>query len=80
MAGMVLAGRELRRALFRAQRGIIRGSDPRDVRGGAPAMIQRGVDVKLPVSTRSGPITNERIFVGAPAGTRLRLPLPQKPW
>jgi biopolymer transport protein ExbD len=30
-------------------------------------MIQRGVDVKLPVSTRSNQIANERVFVTVPA-------------
>jgi biopolymer transport protein TolR len=29
-------------------------------------MIQRGVDVNLPVSTRAGQITNERLFVSVP--------------
>jgi len=29
-------------------------------------MIQRGVDVNLPVSTRSGQIANERLFVSVP--------------
>jgi biopolymer transport protein ExbD len=29
-------------------------------------MIQRGVDVNIPVSTRSGQIANERIFVSIP--------------
>ncbi len=33
-------------------------------------MIQRGVDVNLPVSARSGPIVNERVFVSVPAGYR----------
>ena len=31
-------------------------------------MIQRGVDVNLPVSTRSAQITNERVFVTVPVG------------
>jgi biopolymer transport protein ExbD len=30
-------------------------------------MIQRGVDINIPVSTRSGPIVNERVFVSVPA-------------
>jgi biopolymer transport protein TolR len=29
-------------------------------------MIQRGVDVNIPVSTRAGQITNERVFVSIP--------------
>jgi biopolymer transport protein TolR len=29
-------------------------------------MIQRGVDVNIPVSTRSGQISNERVFVSIP--------------
>jgi biopolymer transport protein TolR len=33
-------------------------------------MIQRGVDVNLPVSARSGPIVNERVFVSVPAAYR----------
>ncbi len=33
-------------------------------------MIQRGVDVNLPVSTRSGQIVNERVFVSVPLGYR----------
>ena len=30
-------------------------------------MIQRGVDVNIPVSTRAGQITNERVFVSVPS-------------
>jgi biopolymer transport protein TolR len=33
-------------------------------------MIQRGVDVNLPVSTRSSQIANERLFVSVPLGFR----------
>src|SRR5881398_3460609 len=33
-------------------------------------MIQRGIDVNLPVSTRSGQITAERLFVSVPLGYR----------
>jgi biopolymer transport protein ExbD len=33
-------------------------------------MIQRGVDVNIPVSTRSGQITNERVFVSIPLAYR----------
>jgi biopolymer transport protein TolR len=33
-------------------------------------MIQRGIDVKLPVSTRSTSIVSERVFVTVPAGYR----------
>ena len=33
-------------------------------------MIQRGIDVNLPVSTRSQPISNDRVFVNVPAGYR----------
>jgi biopolymer transport protein ExbD len=33
-------------------------------------MIQRGVDVNIPVSTRAGQITNERVFVSVPATFR----------
>jgi biopolymer transport protein ExbD len=33
-------------------------------------MIQRGVDVNIPVSTRAGQITNERVFVSVPASYR----------
>ena len=33
-------------------------------------MIQRGVDVNLPVSTKAGQITNERVFVTVPLGYR----------
>jgi biopolymer transport protein TolR len=33
-------------------------------------MIQRGVDVNIPVSTRSGQIANERIFVSIPVDYR----------
>jgi biopolymer transport protein TolR len=33
-------------------------------------MIQRGVDVNLPVSTRSTAIVNERVFVSVPAAYR----------
>ena len=33
-------------------------------------MIQRGVDVNLPVSTRSAAIVNERVFVSVPAAYR----------
>ena len=33
-------------------------------------MIQRGVDVNLPMSTRSGQIVNERVFVSVPLGYR----------
>ena len=33
-------------------------------------MIQRGVDVNLPVSTKAGQITNERLFVTVPLGYR----------
>jgi biopolymer transport protein TolR len=33
-------------------------------------MIQRGVDVNIPVSTRSGQITNERVFVSVPLAYR----------
>jgi biopolymer transport protein ExbD len=33
-------------------------------------MMQRGVDVHLPVSTRSGAITKERVFVTVPLGYR----------
>ena len=33
-------------------------------------MIQRGVDVNLPVSARAGQITNERVFVSVPLGYR----------
>ena len=33
-------------------------------------MIQRGVDVNLPISTRSGQIANERVFVSVPLGYR----------
>jgi biopolymer transport protein TolR len=33
-------------------------------------MIQRGVDVKLPVATRSNQITGERVFVTVPAAYR----------
>ena len=33
-------------------------------------MIQRGVDVSIPVSTRSGQITNERVFVSVPLAYR----------
>jgi biopolymer transport protein ExbD len=33
-------------------------------------MIQRGVDVNIPVSTRSGQITNERVFVIVPLAYR----------
>src|SRR5437588_4187982 len=33
-------------------------------------MIQRGIDVNLPVSTRSGQITAERVFVSVPLGYR----------
>ncbi|SRR5712692_2179747 len=31
-------------------------------------MIQRGIDVNLPVSTKSGQITAERVFVSVPLG------------
>ena len=31
-------------------------------------MIQRGIDVSLPVSTKAGQITNERVFVTVPLG------------
>jgi len=31
-------------------------------------MIQRGIDVNLPVSTKAGQITNERVFVTVPLG------------
>jgi len=33
-------------------------------------MIQRGVDVNLPVSVKAGQITNERVFVTVPLGYR----------
>src|SRR3989442_5993766 len=33
-------------------------------------MIQRGIDVNLPVSTRSSQIANERVFVSVPAAYR----------
>ncbi len=33
-------------------------------------MIQRGVDVNLPVSTKAGQIVNERVFVTVPLGYR----------
>src|SRR5581483_1424548 len=33
-------------------------------------MIQRGVDVNLPVSTKAGQITSERVFVTVPLGYR----------
>ena len=33
-------------------------------------MIQRGVDVNIPVSTRSGQIANERVFVSIPLAYR----------
>jgi biopolymer transport protein ExbD len=33
-------------------------------------MIQRGIDVNLPVSTRSAQIANERVFVSVPAAYR----------
>jgi biopolymer transport protein TolR len=33
-------------------------------------MIQRGVDVNIPVSTRSGQIANERVFVSVPIAYR----------
>src|SRR5437667_8285126 len=33
-------------------------------------MIQRGVDVNLPVSVKAGQITNERLFVTVPLGYR----------
>ena len=33
-------------------------------------MIQRGIDVNLPVSTRSNQIANERVFVSVPAAYR----------
>jgi biopolymer transport protein TolR len=33
-------------------------------------MIQRGIDVNIPVSTRSGQITNERVFVSVPLAYR----------
>jgi biopolymer transport protein TolR len=33
-------------------------------------MIQRGIDVNLPVSTKAGQITNERVFVTVPVGYR----------
>lgn len=33
-------------------------------------MIQRGVDVNLPVATRAGQIVNERVFVSVPLGYR----------
>jgi biopolymer transport protein ExbD len=33
-------------------------------------MIQRGIDVNLPISVRSGQITNERIFISVPLGYR----------
>jgi biopolymer transport protein TolR len=33
-------------------------------------MIQRGVDINIPVSTRSGQITNERVFVSIPLAYR----------
>ena len=33
-------------------------------------MIQRGIDVNLPVSTRSGQIVNERVFVSVPLAYR----------
>jgi biopolymer transport protein ExbD len=33
-------------------------------------MIQRGIDVNLPVSTRSGQISSERVFVSVPAAYR----------
>src|SRR5207248_6169139 len=33
-------------------------------------MIQRGVDVNLPVSVKAGHITNERVFVTVPLGYR----------
>jgi len=33
-------------------------------------MIQRGVDVNIPVSTRSGQISNERVFVSIPVTYR----------
>src|SRR2546429_2562732 len=33
-------------------------------------MIQRGVEVNLPISTRSGQIANERVFVSVPLGYR----------
>ena len=33
-------------------------------------MIQRGIDVHLPVSTKAGQITNERVFVTVPLGYR----------
>src|SRR6185295_18183176 len=33
-------------------------------------MIQRGVDVNIPVSTRSGQISNERVFVSIPLAYR----------
>ena len=33
-------------------------------------MIQRGIDVNLPVSTKAGQITNERVFVTVPLGYR----------
>ena len=36
----------------------------------AAPMIQRGVDVNLPVSTRSTAIVNERVFVSVPAAYR----------
>ena len=33
-------------------------------------MIQRGIDVKLPVATQSNPIVSERVFVTVPSGYR----------
>jgi biopolymer transport protein TolR len=33
-------------------------------------MIQRGIDVNLPVSIKAGQITNERVFVSVPLGYR----------
>jgi biopolymer transport protein TolR len=33
-------------------------------------MIQRGIDVNLPVARRSGQIANERVFVSVPVGYR----------
>jgi len=33
-------------------------------------MIQRGIDVNLPVSVKAGQITNERVFVSVPLGYR----------
>src|SRR5262245_49681086 len=33
-------------------------------------MIQRGIDVKLPVATQSNPIVSERVFISVPSGYR----------